>query len=734
MSYNGSGTYVPPAGQPVTTGTVIQSATFNTLVTDIGNTFNNVLPRDGQAAMQGQLKLIDGTSSVPGIAFNGEASSGMFRPSAGALALAASGVEGLRINSAGRVILGTTVDDGTNKLQVNGAAKISGSATLGSTLNVTGAATLASTLNVTGATSLSSVSTSGAAAIGTTFGVTGGTSLSTLSTSGAVTLGATLSVTGNTSLSSLSTSGAATVGTTLNVIGAALAASFTGPLTGNVVGNLTGNVSGNATSASKLTTARTINGVSFDGMSNIQLPTAVAGADGSSYLLSTGYDLNSISSAGFYRGQSFVNAPGGNQGWFYLIHEHHDGTWAKQTATEYGSGNTPGVTWIRTRSGTTIWNAWSKIADAVYNVDQTVKVRRNHYGSDNTVSLNSIQQPEIGFTYGDSPNGPGISGPFIHFGGLNSSGAYTANYGCQLVASYNDPNGRMSFRTRNDDSGTWNLWREIWHTGNMVVDTVATPNSVVKRDPNGYLLGSYINMSDDGTFDNANNVAVTGIITKKGDNYYRHATAQQVKNYLGLSTFNVTSKTTSTDLNVLIQPGMYPIKGNPVNGPNGGASYNTLLVIGSNDHDVVTQLYGDFASSKLWTRSGNNYGTSWAPWRRLAWADNDTLTKVTVQGYTEKLQSYSGTSVTLDPTNGTLFSLGTTGNMSVTLPAAVDGMSYTVVLAYGGAHTVTFAGGGVLRWAGGAAPTTTSVSGKVDKYVFTCIGGYTFGQDGGRNF
>ena len=90
MSYNGSGTYVPPAGQPVATGTVIQSATFNTLVTDIGNTFNNVLPRDGQAPMQGQLKITDGTGTIPGIAFNSEASTGIFRPGTGLLALVAS--------------------------------------------------------------------------------------------------------------------------------------------------------------------------------------------------------------------------------------------------------------------------------------------------------------------------------------------------------------------------------------------------------------------------------------------------------------------------------------------------------------------------------------------------------------------------------------------------------------------------------------------------------------------
>lgn len=148
MSFNGSGTFVPPAGQPVVTGTVIQSSTFNTLVADIGNTFNNVLPRDGQASMAGQLKLTDGTSSVPGIAFNSEASSGIYRPSAGMMALVASGVEVMRLNNAGRVMIGSTTDDGANKLQVTGAAKITGPLTVtgGITGNVIGSATSINTI------------------------------------------------------------------------------------------------------------------------------------------------------------------------------------------------------------------------------------------------------------------------------------------------------------------------------------------------------------------------------------------------------------------------------------------------------------------------------------------------------------------------------------------------------------------------------------------------------------
>lgn len=126
MSFNGSGTYIPPAGQPVVSGTVIQSGIFNMLVADIGNTLNNTLPRDGQASMSGQLKIVDGTSSIPGLSFNSEASSGMYRPSSGMLGLVASGIEVMRVNSSGRLLIGSTTDDGANILQVTGSAKVSG--------------------------------------------------------------------------------------------------------------------------------------------------------------------------------------------------------------------------------------------------------------------------------------------------------------------------------------------------------------------------------------------------------------------------------------------------------------------------------------------------------------------------------------------------------------------------------------------------------------------------------
>lgn len=221
MSYNGSGTYIPPAGQPVATGTVIQSSSFNTLVTDIANTFNNVLPRDGQASMAGQLKLIDGTSSVPAISFNSEASTGLFRPSTGLMAVSVSGVENLRFNSSGRVLIGTTADDGTNRLQVNGATKITGA------LAVTGACT------VTGA--LSAASYSGPL----TGNVTGNVN------------GTAANVTGVVALANGGT-GATTGAGALTNLGAAPIASpaFSGTVTGNFSGPLTGSVTGNVSGTS----------------------------------------------------------------------------------------------------------------------------------------------------------------------------------------------------------------------------------------------------------------------------------------------------------------------------------------------------------------------------------------------------------------------------------------------------------------------------------------------------
>jgi hypothetical protein len=112
-----------------------------------------------------------------------------------------------------------------------------------------------------------------------------------------------------------------------------------------------------------------------------------------------------------------------------------------------------------------------------------------------------------------------------------------------------------------------------------------------------------------------------------------------------------------------------------------------------------------------------------------------TLANPTITNYVETLYApAAGSSFTVNLANGTLQKLTTNANVTITLPSSVAGKSYIIMVAYGGAHTVTWAGGGTIKWAGGSAPTATSVNGKFDVYSFFCDGTNTYGADGGRNF
>ena len=66
--------------------------------------------------------------------------------------------------------------------------------------------------------------------------------------------------------------------------------------TGGVVGNVTGNVTGNASTATALATARTINGVSFDGTANITVTADAGTLTGST--LASGVTASSLTSVG----------------------------------------------------------------------------------------------------------------------------------------------------------------------------------------------------------------------------------------------------------------------------------------------------------------------------------------------------------------------------------------------------------------------------------------------------
>lgn len=99
MPRNGSGTYSTP--NSFSSGTTIESASVNANFSDVGTELTNSLPRDGQAAMTGQLKAANGTAAAPGITFGTDTDTGFYRASANTIGVAIGGAAGGTIDASG---------------------------------------------------------------------------------------------------------------------------------------------------------------------------------------------------------------------------------------------------------------------------------------------------------------------------------------------------------------------------------------------------------------------------------------------------------------------------------------------------------------------------------------------------------------------------------------------------------------------------------------------------------
>jgi hypothetical protein len=113
---------------------------------------------------------------------------------------------------------------------------------------------------------------------------------------------------------------------------------------------------------------------------------------------------------------------------------------------------------------------------------------------------------------------------------------------------------------------------------------------------------------------------------------------------------------------------------------------------------------------------------------------NKTLTNPTVTNYVETPYSAnSSTAITLALTNGTVQIITLTGNATITMPTAVSGKSFTLLLKQDatGSRTVTWS---TVSWPSATAPTITSTASKIDKYVFISDGTSWFGSTAGQNY
>lgn len=213
--------------------------------TDIVNAFTS--------SFGGALSIAAGSATSPNLNFVGSVTTGIYSPAANQLAVTANGKEVMNFISSGSAV---------NYLQVQATA--SGSAPV---LSAQGSDTNIGII----------LSPKGSAPVGIAAAlITGGT------IDGTVIGGGTPAAITGTTVTGSSIVGPLTGNVTGNVTGT-LTGNVVGNVTGNLTGNVTGNVSGssgsttgNAATATALQTARTINGVSFDGTANIVV-TAAAG-------------------------------------------------------------------------------------------------------------------------------------------------------------------------------------------------------------------------------------------------------------------------------------------------------------------------------------------------------------------------------------------------------------------------------------------------------------------------
>ena len=242
-----------------TSGNITQNINTSGIITAtsfIGNVTGNLTGTASAATLATNAQGLTGTPSISvvDIASRHINSSGVV--TATSFVGDGSGLTGLSGGIAGISTTGTSVFNNINSSGVVTATTFVGNLTG----NPTGTIQTAAQPNITSLGTLSSLNVSGNVSIGGTLTYEDVTSIDSV---GLITARSGMVVSG------VSTFLGSQKG--INVVGVS---SFAGAINANggVVGNVTGNASGNAGTATKLATARTIGGVSFDGSAAINLP------------------------------------------------------------------------------------------------------------------------------------------------------------------------------------------------------------------------------------------------------------------------------------------------------------------------------------------------------------------------------------------------------------------------------------------------------------------------------
>jgi hypothetical protein len=155
-------------------------------------------------------------------------------------------------------------------------------------------------------------------------------------------------------------------------------------------GKITGDITGNAATAARLSSAKNINGVAFDGNSNITIT-----ANPTPNQLS-GVDLNTITTPGFYYGggsNNCTNRPSGADAFGMIVYKTASG----YVTQEFTNGNNNPLTkYIRQHNGSA-WSAWKdmsvsseSIISSNDTIDNIITLTRAEYDALETKEINTL--------------------------------------------------------------------------------------------------------------------------------------------------------------------------------------------------------------------------------------------------------------------------------------------------------------------------------------------------------
>jgi hypothetical protein len=180
----------------------------------------------------------------------------------------------------------------------------------------------------------------------------------------------------------------------------------------------------------------------------------------------------------------------------------------------------------------------------------------------------------------------------------------------------------------------------------------------------------------------------------------------------------------------LSAPSIFTVTGSPVSSSGTLAiSYSgTALPVANGGTNATSAGITAFNNITGYTASGATGTTS----TNLVFSTTPTLTNPTVTNYVETLYSANtSTAITVDLANGTVQNLTLTASATITMPTAVAGKSFIIILTQNGGFTVTWS---TVSWPSATPPTLTATAARKDIFSFFSNGTSWFGTTIGQNY